>query len=359
MKALRIELHQSSANYRKEETIDNKMTYPLPPISTIIGALHNACGYKEYQHMDISVQGNFESMHKEPYTDYCFLNSTMDDRGILVKMRNEDLLSSAFDKVAKANKSQGSSFRKGITIQIYNQNLLDEYNRLKDLNDEIKKFKDTKIKKVLKLIKKRKKSLAEKKKKIDKKSDEYKTVAQREKEIKDYEKLIKEKIKEYETKNYIKPISKYRSLTTSVKYYEILNNIDLVIHVRSDEKILNELLENIYNLKSIGRSEDFVEVKDAKIVDLYEGDCDVVSNLSAYLNYDDVKNDCILPKNKNTSQAINGTVYYLNKNYKTINDQRIFEKKKVLYTSECAIDETSENIFLDNEDGKEYIVNFI
>lgn len=359
MKALRIELHQSSANYKKEETIDNKMTYPLPPISTIIGALHNACGYKEYKAMDISVQGNFESMHKEPYTDYCFLNSTMDDRGTLVKMRNEDFLSKAFDKVAKANKSQGSSFRKGITIQVYNQELLDEYNKLKDLNDEIKKFKDTKIKKVLELTKKRKKSLSEKKKKFDKKSDEYKTLAQREKEIKDYEKLIKEKVKEYEIENYTKPISKYRSLTTSVKYYEILNNIDLVIHVRSDEKILNELLENIYNLKSIGRSEDFVEVKDAKIVELYKGDCDVVSNLSAYVNYDDVKNDYILPKNKNTSQAINGTVYYLNKNYETINNQRIFKKKKVLYTSECVIDETSENIFLDNEDGKEYIVNFI
>lgn len=36
MKALRIVLHQDSANYKKEETLDNKMTYPLPPISTII-----------------------------------------------------------------------------------------------------------------------------------------------------------------------------------------------------------------------------------------------------------------------------------------------------------------------------------
>ena len=48
MKALRIVLHQDSANYKKEETLDNKMTYPLPPISTIIGALHSACNYKEY-----------------------------------------------------------------------------------------------------------------------------------------------------------------------------------------------------------------------------------------------------------------------------------------------------------------------
>ena len=358
MKALRIELHQSSANYKKEETLDNKMTYPLPPISTIIGALHNACGYKEYHPMDISIQGNFESMHKEPYTDYCFLNSTMDDRGILVKMKNEDFLSKAFDKVAKANKSQGSSFRKGITIQVYNQQLLDEYNQLKNLNDDIKKFKDTKKKKVEELIKKRKKSLAEKKKKLDKKSEEYKKVTSREKEIKFYEKTVKNKLKEYEQENYIKPISKYRSLTTSVKYYEILNNINLVIHVRSDENTLNDLLNNIYNLKSIGRSEDFVDIKDAKIVELYEGDCDVDSCLSRYIDCEDIKNDYIFPKYKD-GKSINGTKYYLNKNYKIENGQRIFNKKNVLYTSYCVIEETSDNIFLDNEDGKEYIVNFI
>ena len=39
MEALRIILKQSSANYRKAGTIDNKMTYPLPIPSTIIGAL--------------------------------------------------------------------------------------------------------------------------------------------------------------------------------------------------------------------------------------------------------------------------------------------------------------------------------
>ena len=44
MKALRIVLTQSSANYKKEETVRNKMTYPLPPFSTIIGAIHSACG---------------------------------------------------------------------------------------------------------------------------------------------------------------------------------------------------------------------------------------------------------------------------------------------------------------------------
>lgn len=359
MEALRIVLRQSSANYKKEETIDNKMTYPLPPISTIIGAIHSTCNYKEYHPMDISIQGKFESMHKEPYTDYCFLNSIMDDRGILVKMKNESLLSNAFEKVASAKKSQGNSFRKGITIQVYNEELLKEYRYLKDLNDKIKAFKETKIKKILELIKKRKKSLSDKKKKLDKKSEKYKKIVQREKEIKVYEKTIKNKLKEYEIENYTKPISKYRSLTTSLKFYEILNNIELVIHIKSDEETLNDILYNIYSLKSIGRSEDFVDIIDAKIVALYEEDeCDIESNYSAYLNYEDVVNEKIYPKEKR-GQAINGTKYYLNKNYEIKDGKRYFNKKKVLYTSHYSIEETNENIFIDKDGDKEYIVNFI
>lgn len=361
MQALRIVIKQSSANYRREETLTNKMTYPLPPVSTIIGAIHNACGYKEYKPMDISIQGKFSSMNIEPYTDYCFLNSVMDDRGILVKVYNENFLSSAFEKVAKAIKSQGNSFRKGITIQVYNEELIKEYRDLKDLNDEIKVFKDTKIKHVLNTIKKRKGSLSKKKSKLDKKSEEFKKVADREKEVKALEKKIKEGLKKYELENYTKPISKYKSLTTSLKYYEVLNDIELVLHIRSDEKTLNEILENVYNIKSIGRSEDFIDVVEAKIVDLYEGECDVESPYSAYLNIDDVRNQNIFTKVKE-GQFVNGTKYYINKNYSyggKGNKQRIFEKVKVLYTSNYCIDETSENIYLDRDDEKEYIVNFL
>ena len=164
MKALRLHIYQSSANYKKEETVDNKMTYPLPPLSTIIGAIHAACGYTEYHPMDISVQGKYESMHREPYTDYCFLNSTQDDRGILVKMNNGNMLSNAYTKVATAKKPQGNSFRKGITIQIDDQVLLDEYRRLKDLNDEIAEYKKSKLMPQLDLLKNEKKHLSEKKK---------------------------------------------------------------------------------------------------------------------------------------------------------------------------------------------------
>ena len=89
---LRLKLHQNKAHYRKEETVNNKMTYPLPTYSMIIGAIHNACNYKEYRPMDISIQGSYESIKREIYTDYCFLNSVMDDRGILVKLNNPKLL---------------------------------------------------------------------------------------------------------------------------------------------------------------------------------------------------------------------------------------------------------------------------
>lgn len=360
MKALRIILTQSSANYKKEETIDNKMTYPLPPISTIIGAVHNACGYREYHPMDISIQGKFESMHMESYTDYCFLNSIMDDRGILIKMKNDTLLSKAFDKVASAKKSQGNSFREGITIQIYNKELLDEYRNLKDLKDKIDEYKKNGYKEKLEEFKNEKSKIINIKKELDKKSKELLEISKSEKDIKDKEKEFKEKVKNYEIEYYTKPISKFRSLTTSLKYYEVLNNIELVIHIRSNDETLNDIEEKIYNLKSIGRSEDFVDISEVKLVNLKEDDdCDIKSNYSAYLKYEDVRNGCIIFDNNDVGESVSGTKYYLNKNYKIEDGKRIFEKKKVIYASQYIINETSDNIFIDNEDDKEYIVNFV
>ena len=361
MKASRIVITQSSANYRKEETIDNKMTYPLPPISTVIGALHNACGYKEYKEMDISIQGKFESMSKEPYTDYCFYNYLMDDRGILVKMKNGNLLSSAFDKVASAKKSQGNDFRKGVTIQVYNEELLKEYRDLKDLKDKIDNYKSTDYKIKLETIKTEKKQLADAKKKLDKKSSEFIELTEKAKELRSKEKELKESLKSYEAEHYTIPISRFRSLVTSLKYYEVLNNIELILHVRADENILNDIKDNIYNLKSIGRSEDFVNVEEIKIIELREFNVyRAKSNYSAYINYNDVKNRNIAFENVDYGRAITGTKYWLNKRYELENGKRYFkEKKKVIYASQYIIKKTSENIFIDNEDGKEYIVNFI
>lgn len=357
MEVLRIILTQSSANYKKEETVYNKTTYPLPPFSTIIGALHSACGYETYHPMDISIQGKYESMHKKPYTDHCFLKATEDDRSILVKMKNVDLLSTAFDKVAKS-KVQGSSFRKGNDIEVLNRELLEEYRELKELLKKITEFKTNRIDKVLELIKKRKNSLARKKKNGEVNSLEIKLISKREKEIKELEKIIKDRFKNYKIKEYEIPYSRFASLTTSLKYYEILNNIELIIHIKSDKNILTDIKDNIYNLKSIGRSEDFVDVKEVCFVDVVdEIEEGIVSDYSAYIDYDLIKNGQVYLKLSDKMTA-NGTKYYLNKNYTVEDNKRIFGKKKVVYVSEYSAEEGCDNLYFDISEDKSYIVNF-
>ena len=305
MKALRMILFQNSANYKKEETVDNKMTYPLPPLSTIIGAIHTACGYTEYKNMDISVQGKFESMHKKMYKDYCFHNRFEPDRDLLVKLKNPNILSNAFDKVAViTEKSKNLNFRAGNCSHVYNQRLFEEYLNLYELKNITNNFQEEKY------------------------------------------------------KFYAEEYSKYRTVVSSVKYYEILDQVTLIIHIRTDESTLHDILDNIYNLKSIGRSEDMVQVINAEIVELQDEIADEVeSPYSAYLDYNLLKEDKIYPKLRNSK--VSGTRYYLNKDYHIENNKRIFNKKKVLYTSQYVIDECSENLLIDEYDGQKLIVNFL
>ncbi len=361
MEALRIILRQTSANYRKEETVNNKMTYPLPPVSTVIGAIHKACNYTEYKEMKISIQGKYESMHKEPYKNFCFLNSTMDDRGILVKMKDGNKMSSAYEVVAESKKSQGNSFRKGISIKVINAELLDEYRRLLQKRDEIKERKQTELKPQLDKIKEEKKSIADKKKAITKGSEEYLTLVQQEKNLKDKEKQINDKFKEYEQKEFIKPYSNFRSLTTSLKYYEILDEITLIIHVAAEPDILKNIEDNIWNLKSIGRSEDFVDIQSVKRVELLkESDRFIKSKNSAYLDLELVRNGYINPQTQGRGREANGTKYILNRDYKVQDGRRIFNKCKVIYMSGYKVGNIDgcENLYIDSTDDK-YIVNLL
>lgn len=370
MKALRLVVYQNSANYKKEETVENKMTYPLPPPSTVIGALHAACGYQEYHPMDISIQGCYEVMHREPYTDHCYYNSLQDDRGILVKMKNPDLLANGYELVASAKKKQGNSFRKGITIQVHSQDLIDEYRKLKNINDEFELFKKQRIAPLMDLIKKRKKSLVAKKKSLGKKSTEYQRVVKREAEIKAMEKEINQRLKEYKWVNYDEPISYYRSLTKSLKFYEILDGVKLILHIRAEDAILKELLAHAYDLKCIGRSEDAVEVESAEIVELIDNmNNDVIGKImeqsegqiqslySAYLDYDLVREENFFMKENNS--GLSGTKYYLNKKYEIIAGKRVFEKKKAIYASNYVVEEIGNGIFLDIYRGQALIVNFL
>lgn len=358
MKCLRIILTQSSANYRREETDTNKMTYPLPPFSTVIGALHKACGYTETKNMNLSIQGSYESMGREPYRDCLFFNSTLDDRGILVKMSNPDDLCGAYTRVASAKKSQGNSFLDGKTILVENESLLKEYRELKMMSKEIDEFKKTRLKPILDRLKAQRKKYANIKKSFDKKSDEFLKYSNKEKRIKKFEDEINGRFKAYEYNNYTMPMSKFRTMNTSLKYYEVLYGIRLIIHITADDEVLNDIYNNIYNLKAIGRSEDFVNVESAEFVQLLNKiDNDVESENSAYLNISAVRNNRIFTKSFGERNII-GTKYVLNKFYEVINNKRVFkDKKSVIYASKYAIEECcpEENIYYDGK----YIVNLI
>jgi len=364
MRALRLLLAQTSANYRKEESVTNKMTLPLPPLSTIIGAIHSACGYTELKKMDISIQGKYGAMHREPYTDYCFLNSTMDDRGILVKMKNADLYSKAYDLVATAKKSMGNSFRNEVTIQVHNRKLLDEYQRIKDIGDEIKTFKSGKLADVFALIKKRKSSITKKKKLCVKGSEKFKMLDNREKEIKELEKEIKSQVKVYEREHYSKPVSQFRSLTTSMRFYEILDDVTLVLHIRAEEQVLLDIMEHVNELTSIGRSEDFINVLDAQFVDLsQEVGAEFKNPYAAYIGLKEVRQDRIYTKQNDALGKVAGTKYYLNKYYDSEaakTGKRIFvDRVPVIYMSEHYIGEVSEDLYVDLVNGERCIVNFL
>ena len=359
MKALRLVIYQSSANYRKEETIDNKMTYPLPPLSTIIGALHTICGYSKYHEMDISIQGKYETMQRMPYTDYCFLNSLQDDRGTLVKMKNKDMISSAFQKVASSKKPQGNSFRFGKTIQVYNTNLMEEYRCLKETGEKIDQYKKETLEPIFELINRRKQRISEKKKTKDQTAIEISRLIKREQEIKEAEKKLKKYIENLKKEKYTDPISDFRILVTSLKFYEILNEIRLIIHVRAKEKILYDILEHIKDLQSIGRSEDMINVEDADIVELQEHieAGKVISRYYSYLDYQLIRSGQIY--HSKTGGTIKGTRYYLNKNYEIQKGKRIFQKKEVIYASNYAADRFENGLYLDEYKGEKMIVDFL
>lgn len=297
MKAIRLHIKQNSANYRREETIDCRMTYPLPPYSTVIGTIHKACSYTEYHPMQISIQGKYGSLKRKVVREDCFLNSLPDDRGILIKLENPNMLSSAYQIVAKAQKAQGNSFEKETTIDIVDRELLNEYQSLKRT-----------------------------KRRIDQSN------------------------------------SRFRTLTKIPRYTELLCDVELVIHIVSDDTTLNDIMENICNLTSIGRSEDFVHIIECVEVELKE-DYPTIRNkeYSAYIpleiieeNKDFIFRDTeFLPKG--------GTKFLLNKKYSVENikdgfRKRVFDKVPVIYSKKFKIKSSCNGIYFDDADGKSYAV---
>lgn len=144
-------------------------------------------------------------------------------------------------------------------------------------------------------------------------------------------------------------------------FYELLNNIFLILHIKSDEQTLKDIENNIFNLQSIGRSEDFVEVIECKIAELQEFDREVKSSegLTAYLNYNDFQEEKIFNLDVDGNVVKSGTKYYLDKEYKIVNEKRSFKKTLALYSNYFKANKSSENVKLDEYNGIKLLVNFI
>ncbi|MCH5297772.1 MAG: CRISPR-associated protein Cas5 [Ruminococcus sp.] len=348
MKAIRLHLKQNSANYRKEETVNCRMTYPLPPYSTVIGALHKACGYTEYHPMQLSIQGKYSSMTQKLFKEDCFLNSLQDDRGMLVKMKNPHILSSAYVVVASAQKSQGNSFDKGITINVANQQLLDEYRFLNRTRKRIELHK--------KKIKTKKNNLKLIKENSEISEEEFKNLSNK---LKRLEKAYKQ----YEEHKYTIPKSYFRTLTKAPKWYEILCDVELIIHIVSDEKTMSDILENISNLTAIGRGEDFVQVINACQVELTEYESPYRNeNFSAYIPCDVIENNNKALSLLGSKEGIvkNGTRYLINKDYKLEGKpgayKRIFNKIPVLCTVRFRVKSKIDGVLFDKYNNSVYPV---
>ncbi|MBE6066077.1 MAG: type I-B CRISPR-associated protein Cas5 [Clostridium lundense] len=91
MKAIKLELYQNLANYKKPTSFQLKETYPLPPYSTVIGMVHYACGFEEYKNMKISIQGSYYSKVNDLYTRYEFAGASYEEGRHNIKVKSKEM----------------------------------------------------------------------------------------------------------------------------------------------------------------------------------------------------------------------------------------------------------------------------
>ncbi len=72
MKVLKLEIYQETACYKKPFAFKVTETYPLPPYSTVSGMIHKIIGAEEYVPMEISIQGDYESIFTSYNTMYFY-----------------------------------------------------------------------------------------------------------------------------------------------------------------------------------------------------------------------------------------------------------------------------------------------
>lgn len=358
MKCLRLILHQNQANYRREDTMTNRMTYPLPPLSTVIGAIHNACNWKKYHDMDIGILGHYDSLNLRHYTNVIQLNTLNDDRGKLVKFSNENIQSNSYVLVAAALNNK-SSFKNKKDIDIINNKEFDRFIELKELEINLKNTKNETLDKIDTIKKQKNKELLS----LEKGSEQYKKIKNEIKELTDQIKIIKDNFID-QKESISKELQLYKTIISGPQFYENLSNITLFIYIRTSDDNINEIVSNIGNLKSIGRSEDTINDIKIDIIDVNNITEKIKCNskYNSYIDYNLLKNEVILTSSKQVdaeSDTLYCSVYYIPKKYVIENDKRIFERKKVIYLSNYSCKMDNENVYYDVYNNEKLLINFI
>lgn len=81
VKVIRLGGYQNMVNYRKPSSIALQDSYKLPPYSTVIGMIHNVCGFNEYHSMKVSISGRYATSITDIYTRYFFGIALERDKG--------------------------------------------------------------------------------------------------------------------------------------------------------------------------------------------------------------------------------------------------------------------------------------
>lgn len=72
MKAIRLQIYQETANYRMPYDFGFRESLPLPAYATVLGMIHNLCGYTKYHPMKLSISGSYASTADNLQTKYEF-----------------------------------------------------------------------------------------------------------------------------------------------------------------------------------------------------------------------------------------------------------------------------------------------
>lgn len=134
---------------------------------------------------------------------------------------------------------------------------------------------------------------------------------------------------------------KGKKVTSMPRNVHQLLNVELVIHVKAEDHIIDKIYDNIINGKeafTLGRNEDLVRVDDIKFVNK-------VTSASGFIN----KYNAFVPRYIYEEEDIQGINYRLNTTYTIQNDLRKWDKVDVKFI-EKHTNNGAENMQID-EDG--------